>query len=76
MKEGNYYRRCHKCDGVIEAIKSEEHISLCLHCSFPLAPFCYFDEKFTPVFSENSLRPVLSSEEYMPLYGLSAFWDS
>ena len=76
MKEGNYYRRCHKCDGVIEASQYEKNVTDCNHCNFPLAPFCFFDDKFTPVVSENSLRPVWSAEDYNPLFGLSAFWDN
>ncbi len=76
MKEGNYFRRCHKCDGVIEADHQEKHICLCLFCEYPLAPFHHVDEKFSPVMSENTLRPVLSSEEYNPVHGLSAFWDN
>ena len=75
MKEGNYYRRCHKCEGIIEAAQCEKNITECQHCEFPLAPFCFFDDKFTPVASENSLRPVWSQEDYNPIFGLSAFWD-
>ena len=75
MNNGNYYRRCHKCDGVIEANECTKHVTECVFCNFPLAPFCFFDEKYSPVSSENHLRPVLSQEDYNPLQGLSAFWD-
>ena len=73
MNKAVHIRRCHVCDGVTEIEKGQ--VSRCIHCNHSLAPFYYFDDKYMEIPAENTLRIKTPDGEYVPIYGLTAYWD-
>jgi hypothetical protein len=65
------FRRCHVCGSVGHAPK---HITKCVSCGKPFAPFYYFNDEHTPVASESELRPPDMEGEWRPIHGLTAYW--
>jgi hypothetical protein len=75
MKKGPvHYRRCHVCGNVTWSASSER-VSKCYHCAKSLAPFYYFDDRFSPIVGDETIRPKLLSNEFQPLLGLTAYWE-
>ena len=74
MSKPTYFRRCHICG----AMNESEHakVERCDHCNKGLAPFYYFDDRFTAVQGDLSLRPPLLQSEYFPIQGLTVYWES
>ena len=68
-----HYRRCHICGGITEI--QEGKVEKCDHCHRSLAPFYYFDDRFTMTFSDVTVRPQLGDGEYAPIQGLTVFWE-
>ena len=69
-----HYRRCHKCGEVNEA--EEGRVGQCHNCETYLAPFYYFDDRFTPVHSDSKVRPEKTLVDYRPILGITAYWDN
>lgn len=70
--ESRHFRRCHVCGDVTVCDKRVEE---CSHCGKPIAPFYYFDDRTSPVLSDNMERPPYSVKQMNPLLGLTAYWD-
>ena len=69
-----HFSRCHHCGHVTK--KEGARVEHCDHCSKPIARFYYFNERFTAVLSEHTLRPPKLQNEYTPIYGLTAYWEN
>lgn len=67
------YRRCHICGALCEGAMQ---VKSCTACGKPFAPFYYFNDKFTPVQGEGSLRPPHIEGQWRPLQGLTAYWQA
>ena len=76
-----HVRRCHVCDKVTE--KNESQVNRCDHCGKNLAPYYFFDESATKVYSVDETLPVeertlVKDPKDMgprrPLRGVSAMW--
>lgn len=74
MSKAIHIRRCHICNGVSEIEK--ERVLRCQHCGQSLSPFYYFDDMYMNIQTENELRVLPPEGEYIPIYGLTAYWDS
>jgi len=75
MEKPNYFRRCHVC-GQTTHIESKNFIERCAHCEKPWAKFQYFDDRFTPTQSDRTLRPPPLDGEWVPIQGLTVYWES
>ena len=73
MSVQHYLRKCHVCGHVNE---SHDEVDRCLHCKKPLAPFFYFKSKEIIPLSDYQLRPQLMEGQYLPIRGLTAYWES
>ena len=75
MEKPNYFRRCHMCGAVCQ---HEDHGNLdrCDTCGKPWAKFRYFDDRFTPVQSDRTLRPPQLNGEWEPINGLTVYWEA
>jgi ribosomal protein L37AE/L43A len=69
-----YFRRCHVCERVTGR-SAHEHIERCEHCQKPFAKFSYFDDRYSPVATDNHLRPVFADGEFEPVRGLTVHWS-
>ena len=72
-----HLRRCHVCDAVSE--QNGDVVSKCEGCGKFMAPFFFFNEKRVVIFTDREMRPSLphvtqTSEERMPIRGLTAYW--
>ncbi len=67
-----YFRRCHICETVIVQNKKIER---CQHCQKFLAPFYYFDDQQSVIFSEDQLRPKVKEGQVKSLIGLTVYWS-
>ncbi len=66
------FRRCHVCGDVsTQSGRVEE----CESCGKPIPPFYYFDDRSTPVATDNAERPTFSKQHVNPILGLTAYWD-
>lgn len=74
MEHPAHYRRCHHC-GYLCAQK-EAPVDRCAECGKSLAPFFYFDDRFTTVMADGSLRPPRLEGEYNPIQGLTVYWEN
>ena len=68
-----YFRRCHVCGST--SFSESHHMERCTHCHKPFAKFHYFDDRFTPIQSDLNLRSQSLPGEYLPLQGLTVYWD-
>jgi hypothetical protein len=76
-----HYRICHHCGEVNES--QNNLVMECRECGKHLAPFYYFDESramgLKPAersIYEEQMRSILPHQEYPPVYGLTAYWDT
>lgn len=67
-----HIRRCHICEAVTERVGAL--VNRCDQCGKPMAPFYFFDERSTPPYSEEDLRPPRQNGERTPVRGFTAFW--
>lgn len=74
MENEKYFRRCHMCDHVNEV--SGDKLEYCECCGKSFAPFFYFDDRYTSVLSDLSMRPPLIQGEYTPIQGLTVYWPA
>ncbi len=75
MDKPLYFRRCHVC-GAVNHIEEEVHIERCDHCAKPISKFHFFDDRFTPIQSDRTLRALPLDGEYVPIQGLSVYWEA
>ena len=73
MSEPVHVRRCHMCGGINEA--DDGFVDTCEHCGKSLAPFYYFDDRFSVPPSDLVIRSPRLDGEYRPIQGLTAYWD-
>ncbi|MEO0335085.1 MAG: hypothetical protein AAF202_01735 [Pseudomonadota bacterium] len=74
MADQTHYRKCHVCGSVNE--QEKEPVQKCHHCGKSLAPFFYFDDKYKVILSDMHRRPPVIIGEYLPIHGLTAYWES
>jgi hypothetical protein len=74
MEKPTYFRRCHVC-GVTNT-EDSHGIDHCMNCGKPFARFQYFDDRLSPVQSDLTLRPPFLAGEYIPIHGLTVYWES
>lgn len=67
-----YLRRCHICESVTEALGGP--VARCCNCQKPMAPFYFFDDFSSPVYSDSEVRPDWLVGERRALYGFTASW--
>lgn len=78
MEKAVHFRVCHHCGHV----NSKEmdvmmgKVQRCSGCNHSLAPFYYFDDRFTAVMSDTSLRGARHKGDYSPILGLTVYWES
>lgn len=70
-----YFRRCHICGGLTEAV-DDEHVQHCEICGKPFAKFQYFDDRYSPIQSDAHLRPLFAAGEFEPVRGLTVHWTN
>ncbi|OFZ18846.1 MAG: hypothetical protein A2Z20_02465 [Bdellovibrionales bacterium RBG_16_40_8] len=75
MEKPNYFRRCHVC-GAVCCVENECHINECQNCGKPLAQFRYFDDRLTPIQSDKALRALPDDGVWIPINGLTVYWES
>jgi hypothetical protein len=75
MDKSVYFRRCHIC-GSLNEMHENQRSGHCETCHKSLAPFQYFDDRFSPIQSDRTLRPPLLEGEFVPIHGLTAYWES
>jgi hypothetical protein len=74
MEKPIYFRRCHICG---ETNTDQNHtIDQCEKCGKPFAKFHYFDDRVSPVQSDITLRPPFLVGEYIPIQGLTVYWET
>jgi hypothetical protein len=73
MQPMQVFRRCHICDSLCEA---NDQIRRCSNCGKNFAPFYYFNDQFTPVIHEGSLRAPNLEGQWRPIHGLTAYWQA
>lgn len=73
-KDIKYFRRCHICGSLNET--KDEHVQRCTHCNKPFAKFQYYDDKYTPIFSDCQPLPEYREGEYIPIRGLTVYWGN
>jgi len=73
MPKPIHFRRCHVCGRTTH--RQGVLVKRCDHCHKSLAPFYYFDDRFTATQAEGTLRPKLVEGELRPIQGLTVFWD-
>lgn len=74
MEKPTYFRRCHIC-GEINS-RDQHYIEHCEKCGKPFARFHYFDDRYSPVQSDFTLRPPYLAGEYIPIQGLTVYWEA
>ena len=74
MDKPVHVRRCHVCGGVNEV--EEGKVEKCSHCHRSLAPFYYFDDRLSLVASDSEVRQELPPQEYIPIQGLTVYWET
>ena len=74
MEHPAHYRRCHHC-GYLN-VKKDVPSTHCSDCHKSLAPFYYFDDRFTIVNGDATLRPPRLEGEYNPIQGLTVYWEN
>ena len=72
ISEALQFRRCHVCEGI--TINENDPVLQCRQCHKHLAPFFYFDDRFSPVHSDVTIRPKYADGEIIPIYGLTVYW--
>lgn len=75
MEKPAYFRRCHIC-GALGTLDDGAHIKECQVCGKAWAKFQYFDDRFTPIQSDRTLRPPPLTGEWQPIKGLTVYWES
>ena len=75
MEKPTYFRRCHLCN-TISCLTNANKVDRCEHCEKPFAKFHYFDDRFSPVQGDRNLRPAFLNGEYVPIQGLTVYWES
>lgn len=75
MEKPCYFRRCHLC-GTVCLKPNHEHIPHCEHCGKAWAKFQYFDDRFSPIESDRTLRPPPLEGEWIAIKGLTVYWES
>lgn len=74
MNQVIFFRRCHVCGSTTQS--QTDKVDVCKPCGKHFAPFFYFDERFIPVASEATVRPLnISHDKYNPIQGLTAYWN-
>ena len=75
MKKIEFHiRRCHRCEHTTS--QGKEVVEVCEKCKKPFSPFYYFDDKYTAALSDCTLRPPLIENEFAPIRGLTAIWET
>lgn len=74
MEQPAHYRRCHVCGHL--NVQASQPVIKCFECGRTLAPFFYFDDRFSSVPAEGTLRPPRLEGEYNPIQGLTAYWET
>lgn len=74
MEKPTHYRRCHICGHT--NVQSASPVAHCGSCGKILAPFYYFDDRFTMIQGEDTMRPPQLSGEYGPIQGLTVYWEN
>ena len=74
MSDTVHFRRCHVC-GCLSSVR-EGKVEQCQHCERVLAPFFYFDDRFTVVYGDERIRPQNLENEYVPILGLTVHWEA
>ena len=74
MEKPVHFRRCHMCGEInhVEGAKVEK----CSHCHRSLAPFYYYDDRYSSIPSIDEPRPDYEGQEYYPILGLTAYWET
>jgi hypothetical protein len=75
MEKPIYFRRCHVC-ATLNHLEDSSYIERCAQCAKPIARFHFFDDRFTPIQSDRTLRTPPLEGEYPPLQGLSVYWET
>ncbi len=75
MDKPLYFRRCHVC-GALNHTADSAQIERCDDCSKPISKFHFFDDRYTPIQSDRTLRPPMLEGEYPPIQGLSVYWET
>lgn len=75
MEKPNYFRRCHMCGSVCQ-IEGHKGLDHCQQCGKHFARFQYFDDRFTSIYSDRTLRPLAVAGEWLPIHGLTVYWES
>jgi murein endopeptidase len=68
-----HFRRCHVCGSI--NCSDTDKVHHCDRCGKSLAPFYYFDDRYTGIYSDHNLRPEPTQFEVTPIYGLTAYWE-
>lgn len=74
MEKPLHFRRCHLCGSLVK--EEQGKVEKCVTCERSLAPFYYFDDRFTAIQGDNTLRPGSIEGEYAPILGLTVYWES
>lgn len=75
MEKPNYFRRCHVCGAVCQK-EGHGKIERCNSCNKHFARFQYFDDRFTLIYSDRTIRPLQVTGEWIPIQGLTVYWES
>lgn len=75
MAKSSYFRRCHVC-GEMNHIDEIHHIEKCHTCGKSMARFVFFDDRLTPILSDRTLRPAPLINTYIPVQGLTVYWEA
>ncbi len=75
MEKPKYFRRCHICGAIGQSV-GHARLANCLSCGKPFARFQYFDDRFTSIYSDRTLRPLQMAGEWIPIQGLTVYWES
>ena len=72
MSAERAYRRCHVCGTICE---HEDEVKRCGECGKPFAPFYYYDDHQSPIYTAQDLRARPPGEDqWRPIQGLTAYW--
>lgn len=74
MEKPTHYRRCHVC-GYLNVVQ-QYPVAKCEDCGKSLAPFFYFDDRSVSILDENRLSQPLEKGQYMPIQGITVYWES
>ncbi|MCB0363157.1 MAG: hypothetical protein KDD35_10560 [Bdellovibrionales bacterium] len=73
MQKPVYFRRCHVCGTINHS--DDTPVERCFHCGKYLCRFFYFDDRLISIVEDSALRPLQYAGEYLPLQGISVYWD-